>query len=159
MMTVTQRLLKGLTILPYSDELAQRVRNNATKELNGDGGCDLRSIGESCFGSELCAQNFLPTMKLQDLAPQPFAFIAVTDLSDTGFRGMTHRPYEFVGCISAAPPSASNLQTFPQMTRDSIIIYNFCVASAYRRFGIGTKLLQAVYDSCPKRQRFLSVKK
>jgi GNAT superfamily N-acetyltransferase len=143
-MTTLSRTYSGIRIVPLCDKISMEIKINASKALNGDGTCSLTNMHSSCFASETCAHGLTPSMQLDNLQKDMYAFVAVCDIQPDGFRGLTNNSYDFVGCVSASNPSTHMKTLFPQLNDECLVISNLCVAEAYRRFGVGKMLIERV---------------
>ena len=145
-MTTLLRIYSGIRIVPLCDEISREIKINASKALNGDGTCSLTNMHSSCFASETCAHGLTPSMQLDSLQKDMYAFVAICDIQPDGFRGLTNNSYDFVGCVSASTPSPHMKTLFPQLNDECLVISNLCVAEAYRRFGVGKMLIECVHN-------------
>lgn len=126
--------LPQVRLVPLTRALVDRLRAEASHALDGDRSCSLHAMTTSCFASETCARGARP-MDLEDMLLQPHAYAAV---DQTG---------AFVGCVSAAPLASETLRRlFPHYSPPfgSLLLSNLCVAEAYRKEGVGRRLVDAV---------------
>jgi GNAT superfamily N-acetyltransferase len=143
------RQANGLRIVRLDATLTDQLRRQAAVALNGDGGCSLRTMTTSCFASESCATG-QGAMKLDAIAAEPHAFVAITDLEPDGATPVAAPP-AFVGCVSAGLVSKSGTiaRLFPSVAQRpgaeaDLVLSNLCVADAYRKDGVGRRLIDAV---------------
>ena len=128
----------AIRLVPLTADLAAQMRAEASRALNGDGSCKLSEMHTSCFASETCARGGMSPLTLESMLSQPRAIVAVADV---GFRGAAHS--RFVGCVSAAPAQS---WLFPRHIFEpgSTLVSNLCVSNAYRKEGVGRRLMDAV---------------
>lgn len=136
---------RGLRVVPLTRELAMRLKAKAALALNGDGTCSLRSMTTSCFASENCA-NGHSALHLDMLLMQPHVYVAVTDLDPDGATRLDEDT--FVGCVSASHSSSIGQRLFPETVIQSpdLMLSNLCVAEAYRKHGIGRRLVETIVN-------------
>lgn len=153
-MIVLKQLTPEIRIVPLTSQLAAQVRARASRALNGDGSCSLHNMNTSCFASEQCSHNASSPMDVTSLLHDEIAFVAVT-VPDTNF----------VGCVSA-----SRVHTgirvryepeyhFSEPCSNSYMISNLCVDGAYRKRGVGKRLIDAVADRVRGHPCYLQVAK
>lgn len=149
------RVLHGIRIVPLSPDLCDALSSDAFHSINGDGSCSLSNMESSCFASEYCSKGLKPQSQLRSMLASKCAFVAISDISPDGFRE-TDTAYRFVGCISA---DDGPHPFFPQLSSGSLVISNLCVASPYRRFGVGKRLIQTILDGYEPEKCYLLVAK
>lgn len=113
--------------------LAERMRKSADVSINGDGGCTLETMRNSCFASEMCAAGSSRRMHLDDLLNAKHGFVY-----DDGHGG------DFVGCVSADCCNERIKTMFPEheFEPNALIISNLCVSNEKRKGNIGTLLMK-----------------
>jgi GNAT superfamily N-acetyltransferase len=155
---ITLPRLPIIRLKPLTPELAAHLREESSRALNGDGQCSLRDMHTSCFASESCARGggggMLSPLTLDHLVSQPLALVAV---AEAGFRGDLRE--RFVGCVSAAPAVSHHLFPHRAFEPGSFLLSNLCVADAYRKEGVGRRLIDAVRERATPAPTYLLVAK
>lgn len=126
-----------IRVAPLTPALCNRLKADAALALNGDGTCSLRALSTSCFASEACARNAFSSLSLDTMMHSDYKFVALDGPVGT-----------FVGCVTAQKSATDRTvrSLFPAgaVSHRGVVMYNLCVASAYRGCGAGRKLVDAV---------------
>lgn len=144
---------RGIWVELLTPYLAKRLKAEAAEALNGDGTCSLHAMTTSCFASENCAKGH-SAMQLDMLLSHPFAFVVLADVEPDGATPIASE--RFVGCVSAAPAADNSMcpRLFPrqQFRPDAdLVLFNLCIADAYRGHGLGRRLVQRILDCAKNR--------
>ena len=100
-------------------------------------------------------------MNIDDVAAFPISFVAYTNMHPTHFRSTDAG--RFVGCVSASAVGHSSARSlFPTVAFQdgAVIIHNLCVADAYRKHGVGKRLIRSVMNKVgPSAPLYLCISK
>jgi predicted GNAT family N-acyltransferase len=142
---VLKKQLIGLNIVELRKELCTLISKEASIALNGDpnAGCSIKNVKTSCFAAECCDNKELPKMKIEDMTNRKHAFVAICDRESDG-KACVGGKCHFVGCVSADSVTDMHRGMFPQINKECLILSNLCVAEAYRKFGVGRKLISKI---------------
>ena len=138
-----------IVIVRLTRSLVAELEEEAYAQLNGDSSCSLSNMSKSCFAVESCAQGIRANMNLRELLNHTHPYVALTEDAPDGTR-LGRRA--FVGCVSgnATEESRRLSAMFPEMRGKSercMVLYNLCVADAYRNMKVGRRLLERVASS------------
>jgi ribosomal protein S18 acetylase RimI-like enzyme len=138
-----QRTIFGIQVVRLTLELAERLAQQARVAYVGNGRCTLRNMETSCFASEMCSKKLPCTHSLPDMCHKE-TYIAISDCEPDGTALPVADVPRYVGCVSVEPMPGHMRGDFPQVTCRDWLLANLCVAGAYRRLGVGSRLIAAV---------------
>lgn len=125
---------KKMDVVTLTREICERFGLEGETALCGDGTCSLSNMETSCFASERC------------MTSRRCGIMTLTDMMDADMKYACIVDGRFGGCIVASLCSKFPhiFMRFPEVTRDSYLVCNFCVAPHLRGKGVGKVLMRKV---------------